>query len=397
MQYLVLTDPQNPSGEKLSLEQIKQAVASGTIGEQTQMWYQDQAKWIELRHHPDLQGVFAQSLWDAWEEANDAEFAAIGTFPAKTTKKSSSAASEESSPEEISKPDAPVDELRTKRATAVQSMETTPQPFVDSARAVSPAESPPTIELIPLEEPSDQEPSDQELPMLEDELLLSLQELSPKPPIQKRPKRTVPQKISTLKPSPPRNFNISESNFSLTRVLVPIILGGCIIWLARGYINSEAMSSYKPPSKPKIEQSKTIENWEIEKKLRSSLSEDIIPLVPDASFEDILQVELARFRIQSLQMKAKVTKWTGRKEDRPQKAKVQLTIEGTGEMDYDIAAVALVLGKYMEQYFMDVEELELCLDSNEDYMLCAKLDAEIAREFYLQRVSYAKLFEKIII
>ena len=239
----------------------------------------------------------------------------------------------------------------------------------------------------------------EDLPMIDDNLLISLEEVAPQkitlhqPALQKPYKK----KVSVQKPAPPRDFDISETNFSLTRVLIPILLGGCLIWLTRGYIQYEAMSSYKPPPKPEMEVTTTIDTWDIETKLRKSLSEDIIPLVPTASFEDILQVELARFRLQSINIEAKVTKWTGRKEDRPQKAKVSLTIDGTGEIDHDIAAVSLILGKYMEQYFMDIDELELCLDTEENVLLCASLDAEVAREFYLQRVSYPRFFEKIIL
>ena len=236
MQYLVLTNPKNPSGERLTFEEIKQAIESALIDKHTQIWEEEKAKWVEIQHHSSTQSLFAQSLWDAWEEAEEAEFASIDTpteQPADTTSESKDSFVYEVPPKES------------------PTMDILPDPFTSGSSLADTAEPPQPLEATQnIEKASPYE----DLPMIDDNLLISLEEVAPQkitlhqPALQKPYKK----KVSVQKPAPPRDFDISETNFSLTRVLIPILLGGCLIWLTKGYIQSEAMSSYKPPPKPSI-------------------------------------------------------------------------------------------------------------------------------------------------
>lgn len=367
MSYLVLTNPKDPSGESLSFEEIQQRITDKKILGETQVWDEASTRWIDMKIHPSFQGLFAQTLWEAWAEVSQD---IIQASPPQ---------------QETEEPPEP--------STPIVSKTLTPSSFSLRSSAESPpVQSQESIEEIPLLDDLTPLPQEEEaLPMLKEEEMLSLDEVFPQP---EQVPKDIPLKVPRIqRPVPPVR---EESNFSLMRVALPILVGGCLIWLAFLYVQSIAHTNYQRPKPPPIEEKQEISVWKVEKRLRNTMSDEIIPLHPDASFEDILQVEFNRFGIRPIKMRAEVLAWTGRKEDQPKTARLRAQLEGSGALDEDITAVALVLGKYMERYFMDMEDIELCLDFDEDFFLCAMLDAEVARRFYLQRMSYPDFIAKIL-
>ena len=234
-----------------------------------------------------------------------------------------------------------------------------------------------------------------ELPLIDDISLIALEDVKPKEEMSVQPP---PLLLSRDIPRRSRPMYIEEpKRFSFVRVAIPIVLGSFVIFGGLNYLRSLHEQRYQPPPKPKIIKQSNIPTWSIENEVREKVGEDIIPLNPESSFEDILHVELQRNGITSIKIRASVTEWTGRKLDQPKKIDVRLRAESTGEIDRDIATISFIFGKYIEYYFMDVERLEVCFSSDPDSYLCGALNPEIIRRFYLKRIEYDVFFTDVFL
>ena len=57
--------------------------------------------------------------------------------------------------------------------------------------------------------------------------------------------------------------------------------------------------------------------------------------------------------------------WTGRKLDRPRTGTFRFRVQRDDSYEYQLAAIALVIGKYMENYVMDVANTEVTIDTTQ--------------------------------
>ena len=211
MSYLVLTNPKDPSGESLSFDEIQQRITDKDILGDTQIWDEASTRWIDIKIHPSFQGLFAQTLWEAWDEVSQ-DILQTSPLPKE----------EEVTPE-------PSPPIATKTLT--------PSSFsLHSSEDAPPIQSQESIEENPLlDDLTLLPPKEEDLPMLKEEEMLSLDEVFPQPEVV--PKAT-PLKVPRIqRPLPPAR---EESNFSLSRVALPILVGGCLIWLAFLYVQSIA-------------------------------------------------------------------------------------------------------------------------------------------------------------
>ena len=387
MLYTVILDTHNPAGSTIDFQAIQDLVLKGVVCGTTQVWNPDMGRWVDAQTHPQLLTLFSSSVWDAWEQDSGFLFA---------------------KPKE-SKKEAPIEqellvESSVKDSFVVSQVDYTPppqEPFVEKSVAIEAdmvSLEDEYIELIPMSEEDEEE----ELPMLSDLSLIPLDEVSVPNPMQE----TGAQQHSlrpVLTPSlviPPRRerpeFVAEQKRFSFVRVAIPIVMGAFCILGALNYIKSLNTRSYNPPvqSIEKPLQSKET-HWSIEDAVRTSVGDEIIPLNPESSFEDILHVELQRVGITSVQVRASVTKWTGRKQEVPKEIDVRLRVEGTGELDRDLTTISLIFAKYIEFYFLDVLRLEVCIAPDEDTFLCTPLNPEVIRRFYLKRIEYDVFFQDV--
>ena len=391
MQYTVLIDTQNPAGSSISMEDFGQMVLDGVITATTQVWQPKQGRWIEAQTHPDLSGLFTASLWDAWDEAADQS---LSTPLAEFNSSLQDVTHEEQKTESIKEePFSFVDVPPTKEEDLILDSSPLLEKIEDDQYLLN-DENITEIGLVELEDSFDNANIDQEeLPFIEDVCVIPLDEVKPKEENLLQPPplilaRDIPRRSRPMHIEKPKKF-------SFVRVAIPIVLGSLFIFGGLNYVRSLNEQRYLPPPKVEIAPQSDAKVWSIENEVREKVGEDIIPLNPESSLEDILHVELQRNGITSITIRASVTEWTGRKLDEPKKIDVRIRAESSGELDRDIATIGLIFGKYIEYYFMDVERMEVCFSTDPETYLCASLDPKVIRRFYLKRIEYDVFFTDV--
>ena len=375
------------------MEEFGQLVLDGVIIATTQVWQPKQGRWVEAQTHPDLSGLFTASLWDAWDEAADQSL----STPVAEQSLSTSVAEHEDSSQEV-KVDEPEDPFFFFYVPPVQEQNNDHESVSDweqvEPEQVPGDENPVEMELLELEASfAAIDEQEEELPFIEEMSVIPLDELKPQ---EEKMVQPPPLLLSREIPRRSRPMHVEEpKGFSFIRVAIPIVLGSLIIFGGLDYVRSLNEQRYQPPPAPDIVKQSDIPIWAIEAEVREKVGEDIIPLNPESSLEDILHVELQRNGITSTKMRASVTEWTGRKLDQPKKIDVRLRAESTGELDRDIATISLIFGKYIEYYFMDVERLEVCFAPDAENYLCTSLDPKVIRRFYLKRIEYDVFFADV--
>jgi hypothetical protein len=409
MVYTVLLDPQNPAGSQVEEDKLFDLVQNGIILATTQVWNGEKGRWVDAQAHSGLYSLFAKSLWDAWDKDADSILSTTSPIEEKQEEIEVVAASVE---------EGSIANFMHREANSLGSSHDAPKPVPlpkdrmssfseESAHGVTERKKEEEhIYTVLKNSISEDVPEGGELPMLPELSLIPLDEVSsPDTSFQQHPNDFYPNSdlinppflISEIPPRRMRpNFVSEPKRFSFVRVAVPIVLGALLILGTLNYLQSLSLRQY--PQKKEVPQEILHEEgivWKIEKEIREKVGEEIIPLTPEASFEDILHVELQRVGVISHQISASVTDWTGRKQDQPKKIDVRIRAESTGALDYDVATISLILGKYIEFYFLDVQRLEVCFAPDEEYYLCASLNPEVIRRFYLKRIDNRVFFEDI--
>lgn len=405
MHYTVLIDTNNPAGAQLAREKINELVQNGTIIATTQVWHTIEGRWIDAQAHGELSGLFADSLWDAWEQASEQSLSLTADEYVENDTPDSGIA--EQNDEQIESVNgvqsSQIDALPEKKEHDIFDSQ---RPFEKIHMHTEVVMQSPVISLkeepvLALHQPPALEeevgiaitPSE-ELPMLSELSLIPLDEVSPSYP--QEAALPLPLVIPQDIPRRSRPLVIDKpKGFSFVRVAVPIVLGSLCILGGLDYLRSLNERAYIPPPAPQLVTTSSQSIWSIESDIRNAVGEDIIPLTPDSSFEDILHVELQRTGITSIQIRASVMEWTGRKQDQPKKIDVRIRAESTGELDRDIGTISLILAKYIEFYFLDVERFEVCVSPAKESYLCSALNPEVIRRFYLKRIDHEIFFSDV--
>ena len=390
MLYTVILDTNNPAGSSIDLQVFHELVSNGTVCGTTQVWNSNIGRWVDAQHHPQLLSLFSSSIWDAWEQDS-------GFLFSKTEEPTKNMPSEKD----------PLlgHDVSTKDPLVVSEVEyiaAREQIFDHGLNKESEASTleDESIELTLLSE----DIAEEDLPMLSDFSLIPLAEVAASKAREAsvshnnhpRPIITPPLIIPPRRERP--EFTVEPQRFSFVRVAISIVVGAICILGMLNYMKSLNKRSYNPPLQSEEQPIDAQEKqWSIEQDIRKNVGEEIIPLNPESSFEDILHVELQRVGITSIQVRASVTKWTGRKQEDPKEIDVRLRVEGTGELDKDLATISLIFAKYIEFYFLDVLRLEVCIASDEDTFLCSPLNPEIIRRFYLKRIEYDAFFTDVFV
>ena len=134
--------------------------------------------------------------------------------------------------------------------------------------------------------------------------------------------------------------------------------------------------------------------FDLDTELRSQIRPACLSITPETLVEDVMTVELDAFDIDVVGIRASIVEWTGRKLDRPRTGTFRFRVKGDDSYEYQLAAIALVIGKYMENYVMDVAKLEVTIDTTQK-SLQFELDPDLVARYYRQNIELKQLFGSV--
>ncbi|MEE2750813.1 MAG: hypothetical protein VX519_05240 [Myxococcota bacterium] len=121
--------------------------------------------------------------------------------------------------------------------------------------------------------------------------------------------------------------------------------------------------------------------------LRDRLSPGVIDMkgrVDDLS--TALLVELSRMDLGPVKVQAPVLAWGGARNDMPEAVDIHVLLQSRDELEWEIGAVGLVIGKYVQSYDLEVERLQLSLQAEDGTLKRIQIDPDLTRQFYRNRV-----------
>jgi len=121
--------------------------------------------------------------------------------------------------------------------------------------------------------------------------------------------------------------------------------------------------------------------------LRGRLSPGVIDMkgrVDDLS--TALLVELSRMDLGPVKVQAPVLAWGGARNDMPEAVDIHVLLQSRDELEWEIGAVGLVIGKYVQSYDLEVERLQLSLQAEDGTLKRIQIDPDLTRQFYRNRV-----------
>ncbi len=129
----------------------------------------------------------------------------------------------------------------------------------------------------------------------------------------------------------------------------------------------------------------------MEDELRSRMVTGEFEVRSDDALEMALMVELSRLRVDLVRANAPILEWGGRRGDVPLRAEIRIWFESQpADLDRELAAVGLVIGRYVQRFSLDVSVFEILIQDPDGTIRTRSLDPELARAFYLQRISLLK-------
>jgi hypothetical protein len=151
----------------------------------------------------------------------------------------------------------------------------------------------------------------------------------------------------------------------------------------------EASAPPPPPPEtegPATEVSGFDELTRLDQQLRSRIRTKLGSVEKKGDLETSLYVDLSRMNLTDLKVDAVVTAWGGKKRDVPQSAEVQVGFRSRpGELDRELAAVGLIVGRYIQSYELDLARFEVLLSTGDDGIRRWPIDPAQARNYYIMR------------
>ena len=186
------------------------------------------------------------------------------------------------------------------------------------------------------------------------------------------------------------------------RILMIIAPFAMIFFVMRWYVGSTATAQFptsaqldlRSPALGSTASAIPIEDdplIDLDTELRSKIRPACLSITPDTLVEDVMTVELDAFDIDVVSVRASIVEWTGRKLDRPRTGTFRFRVKGDDSYEYQLAAIALVIGKYMDVYVMDVAKLEVTIDTRSK-SLQFDLDPDLVARYYRENVELRQLF-----
>lgn len=126
----------------------------------------------------------------------------------------------------------------------------------------------------------------------------------------------------------------------------------------------------------------------LDAELRGRLRPEVPDVTEEGDLESALFVELSRMGLAELTVSASVTGWTGKKRNVPQSAEVVVGFRSrAGELDRELAAVGLVVGRAIQSLGLELARFEVHLDAGEAGVRRWPIDPDQARNYYVRRTS----------
>ncbi len=125
----------------------------------------------------------------------------------------------------------------------------------------------------------------------------------------------------------------------------------------------------------------------IELALRNRMVPGCSTINHDDDLDTALHIELSRLGVHATAIHAPVLEWGGRRGDVPTAVEIKIWYEGRGELDRELGAIGLVVGKYAQHYSLDVRTFEVRVVTSSGTTGKRLLDATAARQLYLRRIS----------
>jgi hypothetical protein len=176
-----------------------------------------------------------------------------------------------------------------------------------------------------------------------------------------------------------------------------VIAGLLVLSLGYAWITMMAHSRAgvtPPPPEPK--QAATPDPASPLRAIEATLRANLPPLPRGVSkpgdLSDALLLELVQEQVQVEKADGRVTKWVGRRLDEPKTAEVRIQYRTTGDFSREMAAIALVVGRYKRLYRLDMPVLEVTETSTQGM---TRIDPEKAEGFYQARVTIDELLGSI--
>ena len=359
------------------MDAVEGAVRAGKIGRAVQIREVGQKEWVRVDATPGLAGLFAVDVWDAWVGETDATV--LDAFQeAEPTRVA------QSSQEQLTRPTA--DEVQELPAASVEPVgEELPASVSDNSAPERPKITPAVIT----------HPAKPRRPAAK---VIAF-------PAQK-PAHT--QGVHALKLEGYRQPKLKASARGPGGLAVrwgPIVLigavgaGAMMLWV--WYININAGANFvdrrqgdgelvtaavKATIADKIEP--LVSPYDtLEDATREQMMEGILDIPGETEFEDALLIELRRVRVDVRSVRVKIESWTGRKNDIPAQVSFNLkVVVRDGELDRDLGALGMVMGKYIQHYGLQVNTLNIIL-GGDDGLRKLQMNPESARRYFTHRLS----------
>ena len=217
-------------------------------------------------------------------------------------------------------------------------------------------------------------------------------------PLHRLPPPPLPDLQRTLR-KPPRY----TATLSYLRLCMLVVIGVLLLLVGRAYVLDTARMVL-PPHPSTASQGAADSVTEplidpyamLESELRAQMSLDLLEVTSESTFEEALFIELGRVKLDVASVRVTATDWAGRNRDVPKSAEFRLRLRfRSGELDRELAAVGLVLGKYIQRYSLEVPYLEVVMASPEGgEAKMFQLEPDSARRFYIQRVDLKEYLEE---
>ena len=352
------------------------AVRAGQIGRAAQIREKGEKSWTPIASVEALKGFFSGDIWSAWDDESDESL--LDAFQKESSRSSIPL---QASPTFI-------DEVEELPATSVEPVD------------------------VEVSQPRD----DTDAFDVPRKVLAPAAEITPAQRTHPKQRRRPPAQVIDF-PLPPKLQSIGAHALDLKREpanarrspgrvpvrWAPIIVIGTLasaammMWVWFVNINADAEFAARPQASaaaPSLgtplaeEEVAAVSPYDaLEDDLRAQLMEGILDITGETAFEDALLIELRRVRVDVRSVRVSILTWAGRNKDVPDEVSFNLKVMGReGELDRELGALGMVLGKYIQHYGLQVRDLNIIL-STEDGLRKIQMNPETARRYFTHRVS----------
>jgi hypothetical protein len=173
---------------------------------------------------------------------------------------------------------------------------------------------------------------------------------TPRPEVRPEPRSDLPR----LEPTPPSSLTVLRfiTWFFLFVILFSVAWIGLKMMTATAPTPPGNISTPAPVGSPLAP---------VEQEIRDLLPKDPRPIQQAGDFTDILTIELQQEHLDVEHVDALITRWGGRHSDQPLSAEIRVTLRSSGEIEQELGAVGLVVGRYVHLYRLNISLFEVTL------------------------------------